>query len=71
MVDRIAIHVSDKCVKALRQGEMKREEILLRALLELHQDMQLNFTAKELNDLHSYRNLEEIKICSKEESIMS
>ena len=47
---------------------MKREEVLLRALLELYQDMPLRIPTKELNDLDSYlRGLEELRRCSNKE----
>ena len=55
------------CVKAIRQGGTKCEEILLRALLELFQDITRKIPAKKLFDFDSYRNLEKIKRCSNEE----
>ena len=42
--------------KAIMQGGKKREEILLNELLEMYRDMLLKFSAKELNDIDSYRN---------------
>ena len=64
VVDRIPTPVLEECVKAIRQRSMKREEVLLRALLELYQDMSLRFPNKELNDFDSYRNSEEVRSCS-------
>ena len=60
-VDCIPTPVLEECVKAIRQRGAKREEILLRALLELYQYMPLRIPAKELNDLDSYRSFEEIR----------
>ena len=57
--------VPEDSVKTIRQRSMKREEVLLRALLELYQDMPLLIPTKELNDLDSYRRLEEVRRCSK------
>ena len=54
-------------MKAIRQRSMKREEGLLRALLELYQDMPLRIPTKELNDLDSYPRLEEVRRCSNKE----
>ena len=42
----------------------EREEFFLRALLELYQDMSLQIPTKELNDMDSYRRLEEVMRCS-------
>ena len=66
-VDRIPTPVLEGCVKKIRQRLMKREEVLLRALLELYQDMPLQIAAKELNDMDSYRRLEEVRRCSNKE----
>ena len=64
VVDRIPTPVLEECVKEIRQRSMKREEVLLRALLELYQDMPLRIPTKELSDLDSYRRLEEVRRCS-------
>ena len=45
----------------------KREGVLLRALLKLYQDMSLQIPMKELNDMDSYRRLEEVTRCSNKE----
>ena len=66
-VDRIPTHVLEECVKAIRQRGAKREEVLLRALMELYQNMPQRIPAKELSDLDSYRRLEEIRSCSNKE----
>ena len=66
-MDRIPIPVLEKCVKAIRQRGAAREEVLLRVFLELYQDMPLRISAKELNDLDSYRRLEEIRKSSNKE----
>ena len=42
---------------------MRLEETLLRALLELYQDMPSQIATKDLNDLVSYRRLEEVRRC--------
>ena len=67
VVNRIPTPVLEECVKAIRQRGAKREEVLLRALLELYQDMPLRIPAKELNDLDSCRRLKEIRRCSDKE----
>ena len=67
MVDIIPIPVLEECVKAVRQNATKREEIRLRALLELYQDMPLRILLKELNDPDSYPRLEEVRRCSNKE----
>ena len=41
LVDCIPTPVLEECVKTIRQRSMKREEVLLRALLELYQDISL------------------------------
>ena len=64
VVDRNPTPLLVECVKTIRQRSMKREEVLLRALLELYQDMPLRIPTKELNDLDSYRRLEEVRRCS-------
>ena len=60
-VDCIPTPVLEECVKTIRQRSMKREEILLRALLELYQDMPVQIPTTELNDMDSYRSLEKIR----------
>ena len=67
MVDCIPNPVLEECVKAIRQGSMKREEVLLRASLELYQEMPPRIPTKEVNDLYSYRRLEEVRRCSYKE----
>ena len=67
VVDRVPTPVLEKYVKAIRQRLMKREEVLLRALLEVCQDMPLRIPTKELNDLNIYRRLEEVRRCSNKE----
>ena len=67
MVDRIPTPVLEECAKTIRQRSLKREEVLLRALLERYQDMPLRIPAKGLNDLDSYKRLEEVKMCSNKE----
>ena len=67
VVDCIPTPVVEECVKTIRQRLMKREEVLLRALLELYQDMPLRIPKKELNDLDSYRRLEEVRRSSNKE----
>ena len=64
VVDRNPTPLLVECVKTIRHRSMKREEVLLRALLELYQDMPLRIPTKELNDLDSYRRLEEVRRCS-------
>ena len=66
-MDRIPTLVLEEGAKAIRQREAKREEVLLRTFLELYQKMPLRIPAKELNDLDSYRKLEEVKRCSNKE----
>ena len=46
VVGRIPTLLFEECVKAIRQRATKREEILLRALLELYQDMPLRIPGK-------------------------
>ena len=53
VVDRIPTPVLEECVKTTRQRSMKRQEVLLRALLELYQHMPLRTPTKKLNDLDS------------------
>ena len=53
VVDSIPTPVLEECVKTTRQRSMKRQEVLLRALLELYQHMPLRTATKELNDLDS------------------
>ena len=45
-VDRIPTPVLEECVKTIRQRSMKREEVLLRAMLEIYQDMPLQIPTK-------------------------
>ena len=59
VVNCIPTAVLEEYVKAA-----KRKEIFLRALLELYQDMPLQIPTKELNDMDSYRRLEEARRCS-------
>ena len=51
VVDRIPTPVLEECVKTVRKRSIKREEVFLRALLELYQDMPLQIPTKELNDV--------------------
>ena len=67
VVDRIPTPFLEECVKTIRQMSMKREEVFLRALLELYQDMPLQISTKELNYMDSYRRLEESRRCSNKE----
>ena len=67
VVDRIPTPVLEECVKTIRQGEVDRERKLLRALLELYQDMPLLMPSKESNDIESYRRLEEVRRYSNKE----
>ena len=46
VVDRVPTSVLEECVKTIRQRSMKREEVLLRALLELYQGMPLQIPTK-------------------------
>ena len=59
-MDRIPTTVLEDCIKIIRQGGVDRERNFLRALLELYQDMPLPIPNKELNDMESYRRLEEV-----------
>ena len=61
VVDRIPSPVLEECVKANRQGGVDRERNFVRALLELYQDVPLLKPSKEINDLESYRRLEEVR----------
>ena len=61
VVDRIHTPVLEECLKATRQRLTKREEVLLRALLALYQDMPLRIQTKGFNDLDSYWRLEEVR----------
>ena len=47
VVDRIPTPVLEESIKAIRQGRVDRERILLRALLDLYQDMPLQIPTKE------------------------
>ena len=60
-------HSCNVFLKAIKQRGAKLEEVLLRALLEFYQGMQLRSPAKQLNNLKSYRRLEEIRRCSSKE----
>ena len=57
VVDCIPTLVLVECLRVFRQGRVKRERILLRALLELYQDMPLEISTKELNEIGSCRRL--------------
>ena len=61
VVDRIPTLVLEECVKTIRQGGVDHERKLLMALLELYQDMPLLIRSKEVNDIGSYRRLEEVR----------
>ena len=61
VVDRIPTPVLGECIKTIRQGGVDSERNFLRALLELYQDMPLAIPNKELNDMESYRRLEEVR----------
>ena len=63
-MDCISAPVLEACMKAIRQGGFNRERTLLRALLELYQDMPLQIATKESNDIESYRRMEEVRRCS-------
>ena len=67
VVDRIPTPVLEECVKTIRQRSMKREEVFMRALLEIYQDMPFQIRTKERNDMDSYRRLEEVRRCSNKE----
>ena len=64
VVDLIPTLVLEECVKAIMQRSMKREEVLLKAFLELYQDMSLRIPTKELNELDIHRRLREVRRCS-------
>ena len=51
----------EECIKTIWQGGIVREQNFLSALLELYQDMPLLLPNKELNDMESYRRLEEVR----------
>ena len=57
----------EECIKTIRQGGVDRERILLRALLELYQDMPLLIPTKETNELESFRKLEKLRRHSNKE----
>ena len=59
--DRIPTHVLEECIETIRQGGVYREQVFLRALLELYQDMPLLIPTKESNDIEGYRGLEEVR----------
>ena len=61
LVDRISTTVLEECIKTIWQGGVVREQNFLSALLELYQDMPLLIPNKELNDMESYRRLEEVR----------
>ena len=67
VVDRIPTPMLEESIKAIRQGRVDSERILLRALLELYQDMTLQIPNKESNDVESYRRLEEARRYSNKE----
>ena len=67
VVDRIPTPVLGECIKTIRQGGVDFERIFLRALLELYQDMPLAIPNKKLNDMESYRRLEEVRRYSNRE----
>ena len=60
-VDRIPTPVLEECVKTIHQGGGDHEQKILRAILELYQDMPLLIPRKETNDIESYRRLEEVR----------
>ena len=59
-LNRIPTPVLEEYVKTNRQVGVKRLEILLRAFLELYQEMPLKIHARELNGFDSYLRLGEI-----------
>ena len=67
VVDRIPTPLLGECIKTIRQGGVDVERNFLRALLELYQDMPLAIPNKELNDMESYRRLEEVRRYSNKE----
>ena len=67
MVDRIPTPVLEECIKTIRQAGVDREQIFLRALLELYQDMPQLIPTKESYDIESYRRLEEKRRYSNKE----
>ena len=67
VVDRIPTPVLGECIKTIRQGGVDGERNFLRALLELYQDMPLAIPNKELNNMESYRRLEEVRRYSNKE----
>ena len=60
VVDCFLTPVLDESVEVIGQRSMKREEVLLRVLLELSEDVSLQILTKELNVMDSYRRLEEM-----------
>ena len=67
VVDRIPTPVLGECIKTIRQGGVDGERNFLRALLELYQVIPLAIPNKELNDMESYRRLEEVRRYSNKE----
>ena len=61
VVDRIPTPVLGECIKSIRQKGVDCESNFLRALLELCHDMPLVVSNRELNDMDSYRKLEEVR----------
>ena len=61
VVDRIPTPVLGECIKSIRQKGVDCERNFLRALLELCHDMPLVVSNRELNDMDSYRKLEEVR----------
>ena len=59
--------VLGECIKTIRQGGVDSERNFMRALLELYQDMPLPIPNKVLNDMESYRRLEEVRRYSNKE----
>ena len=70
-MDRIPTLVLGECIKTIRQGGVDCKRNFLRALLELYQGMPLPIPSRELNDMESYRGLEEMRRYSKKELKMS
>ena len=67
VVDRIPTPVLAECIKTIQQGGVYGERNILRALLELYQDMPLAIPNKESNDMESYRRLKEVRRYSNKE----
>ena len=71
VVDRISTSILEECVKTVWQGGVDPEQIFLRALLELYQDMPILIHIKEFHDIESYRRLEEVRRYSNKELKLS